>query len=124
MKYDFGMNSEMPVAWEMSTVSKDGRTTVPKAVRQALGVTYGGEIAFRVENGRVTVVNPKAEHRDPALGSFLKLLEKDIAAGRNVRDLPPSLTAALRKALKTKADLAEPRDGDIKLQRRKKGQRP
>lgn len=100
---------------EISTITKKGQTTVPKAVRKALGVTYGGEIAFRVENGRVTVVNPKAEHRDPALGSFLKLLEKDIAAGRNVRDLPPSLAAALRKALKTKIDLTESLEGDVVL---------
>lgn len=100
---------------ETSKITEKGQTTVPKAVRRALGVTYGGEIAFRVENGRVTVVNPKAEHRDPALGSFLKLLEKDIAAGRNVRDLPPSLAAALRKALKTKVDLTESLEGDVEL---------
>ncbi|HEX5279953.1 MAG TPA: type II toxin-antitoxin system PrlF family antitoxin [Micropepsaceae bacterium] len=100
---------------ETSKITGKGQTTVPKAVRQALGVTYGGEIAFRVENGRVTVVNPNAEHRDPALGSFLKLLEKDIAAGRNVRDLPESLTATLRKALKTKVDLTEALEGDVEL---------
>jgi len=100
---------------EVSKITEKGQTTVPKAVRKALGVTYGGQIAFRVENGRVTIVNPKAEHRDPALGSFLKLLEKDIAGGRNVRDLPLSLTSALRKALKTKVDLGEPLEGDVEL---------
>jgi hypothetical protein len=55
-------------------------------VRQALGVDYGGKIAYRIEKGRVTVHNPEAEHHDPTLAAFLGLIEKDIAAGRNVRD--------------------------------------
>lgn len=100
---------------EISTITAKGQTTVPKAVRQALGVSYGGRIAFRVENGRVTVVNPEAEDRDPALGSFLKMLERDIAAGRNVRELSASTVAALRKALKTRVDLNEPLQGEVEL---------
>lgn len=100
---------------ETSTITAKGQTTVPKAVRQALGVTYGGKIAFRVENGRVSVVNPETEHRDPALGSFLTMLEKDIAAGRHVRDLPASVTKALREALKTRVDLDAPLEGDVAL---------
>jgi antitoxin PrlF len=101
---------------ETSTITAKGQTTVPKTVRRALGVDYGGRIAFRVENGRVTVSSPDTEHRDPALGAFLKLIENDIAAGRNVRDLPASMAAALRKAIKqAPADLNEPLDGDVAL---------
>ena len=43
------------VVEEVCTITAKGQTTVPKAVRQALGVGYGGRIAFRVERGRVTV---------------------------------------------------------------------
>jgi antitoxin PrlF len=100
---------------EISTITAKGQTTVPKAVRQALGVTYGGQIAFRIENGRVSVVNPEVEHRDPALASFLKVLEKDIAGGRNVRDLPASLSATLRRAAKSKIDLTESLEGDVEM---------
>ena len=32
---------------EISTITAKGQTTVPKSVRQALGVDYGGRIAFR-----------------------------------------------------------------------------
>jgi antitoxin PrlF len=71
---------------EISTITAKGQTTVPKAVRQALGVDYGGKIAYRIQKGRVTVHNPEAEHHDPTLAAFLGLIEKDIAAGRNVRD--------------------------------------
>jgi bifunctional DNA-binding transcriptional regulator/antitoxin component of YhaV-PrlF toxin-antitoxin module len=71
---------------ETSTITAKGQTTVPKAVRQALGVDYGGKIAYRIEEGRVPVHNPEAEHHDPTLAAFLGLTEYDIAVGRNVRD--------------------------------------
>ena len=99
-----------------STLTAKGQTTVPKAVRQALGVDYGGKIAFRIEDGRVTVHNPEAEHEDPALAAFLGLIEKDIAAGRNVRELPAGVVAAMRRALKkSRIDLDETLEGDVAL---------
>ncbi|MEI9888946.1 MAG: type II toxin-antitoxin system PrlF family antitoxin [Rhizomicrobium sp.] len=101
---------------EASTITAKGQTTVPKSVRRALGVDYGGKIAFHVENGRVTVSNAKAEHRDPALGAFLGLIEQDIAAGRNVRDLPADVAMALRKiAKRVRVDLDETLDGDVAI---------
>ena len=101
---------------ETSTITAKGQTTVPKTVRQVLGVDYGGRIAYRVENGRVTVHNPEAEHRDPALGAFLRLIEKDVAAGRNLRELPAGVVAALRKALRqVRVDLDEQVEGDVAL---------
>jgi len=99
-----------------STITAKGQTTVPKAVRQALGVDYGGKIVYRIEDGQVTVHNPEAEHRDPAVGAFLQLLEKDIAAGCNVRDLPAGLTTAMRRAAKNvRVNLKEELEGDVDL---------
>lgn len=101
---------------ETSKITAKGQTTVPKAVRQALGVDYGGKIAYRIAGGRVTVHNPEAEQRDPALAAFLGLIEQDIAAGRNLRDLPAGLTAALRRAIKeVRADLDEKLEGEVAL---------
>ena len=37
------------------TITAKGQTTVPKAIRQALGVGFGDHIAFRVEAGTVSV---------------------------------------------------------------------
>jgi bifunctional DNA-binding transcriptional regulator/antitoxin component of YhaV-PrlF toxin-antitoxin module len=71
---------------ETSTITAKGQTTGPKALRQALGVDCGGKIAYRIEKGRVTVHNPEAEHHDPTTAAFLGLIEKDFAAGCNVRD--------------------------------------
>jgi antitoxin PrlF len=99
-----------------STITAKGQTTVPKAVRQALGVDYGGKIVYRIEDGRVTVNNSEAEHRDPAVGTFLRLLEKDIAAGHHVRDLPAGLTSAMRRAAKdVRVNLEEELEGDVEL---------
>ncbi len=107
----------MPAAMEKTcTITAKGQTTVPKAVRQALGVDCGGKIAYRIEAGRVTVHNPQAEQRDPALAAFLRLIEKDIAAGRNIRDLPAGVAAALRRAMKAiRGDLDEKLKGDVDL---------
>ena len=101
---------------ETSTITAKGQTTIPKAVRQALGVDYGGKIAYRIEEGRVTVHNPEAEHHNPALAAFLGLIEKDITAGRNVRDLPAGAVAAMRRAMKElRVDLDEKLEGDVAL---------
>lgn len=101
---------------ETSTITAKGQTTVPKAVRQALGVDCGGRIAYRIEDGQVTVHNPEVERHDPALWAFLDLIEGDIAAGRNVRDLPAGLAAALRRAAKhVRVDLDETLEGDVGL---------
>lgn len=61
---------------EISTITAKGQTTVPKAVRQALGVDYGGRIAFRVSGKGVTVVRAD-EDEDPAIGEFLGFLMLD-----------------------------------------------
>jgi len=99
-----------------STITAKGQTTVPKAVRQVLGVDYGGKIAYRVEGGRVTVHNGEAEHRDPALAAFLGLIEKDIAAGRGLHDLPAGMVAAMRRAMKeVRVDLDEKLEGHVAL---------
>ncbi len=101
---------------EISTITAKGQTTVPKVVRQSLGVDCGGKIAFRIEEGCVTVFNPEAGHHDPALAAFLQLLEKDIEAGRNLRDLPAGLAAAMRRAMKeVRVDLDEVLDGDVAI---------
>jgi antitoxin PrlF len=81
---------------EVCTITAKGQTTVPKVIRQAIGVDYGGKIAFRVEDGIVTLHSAEAGHDDPALVSFLKLIENDIAHGRNVESIPGDLIDAMR----------------------------
>lgn len=65
---------------EVSTITSKGQTTIPKAVRHALGVADGDKIAFRVDDKGVTLTRAVDEASDPALTAFLSLLAKDIAA--------------------------------------------
>src|SRR5438552_11777925 len=101
---------------ETSTITAKGQTTVPKSVRRALGIDYGGKIAFRVEGGRVTVHNPDDSERDPAVAAYLALIENDIAAGRNLGDLPAGVVAAMQESMKEPPiDLDEELQGDVDL---------
>jgi len=101
---------------ETSTITAKGQTTIPKVVRQILGIDTGGKIAFRIEDGRVTVHNPDAEHHDAELAAFLHLIEKDISSGGSVRDMPPALARTLRRILKqVPVKLDKALDGDVVL---------
>jgi len=101
---------------ETSTITTKGQTTVPKVVRQALGVDYGGRIAFRIEGEHVSVHNAEVEHRDPALAAFLVLIEKNIARGHHVRGLPARLAGVMRRGLRqVPVGLDERLEGDVAL---------
>jgi antitoxin PrlF len=77
---------------EFSTISAKGQTTVPKPVRQALRVDEGDQIAFRIEDGGVTVRRVEAEREDPACAAFLAFLAKDIEQNpQTLRSLSPDL---------------------------------
>ncbi len=78
------------------TITAKGQTTVPKAIRQALGVGFGDHIAFRVEAGTVSVRAVTAPEQDAALAPFLALLEHDIAARpQALAPLTPELAARI-----------------------------
>lgn len=79
---------------EESTITAKGQTTVPKSVRQALGVDYGGRIAFFVDDQRrVYVERVTEEASDPVVDRFLEFLAQDMSKhpGTSVVALPASL---------------------------------
>ena len=94
---------------EVATLTSKGQLTLPKSIRQALGVTTGGKVAFDLREGEVVVTRADAEHEDPAIGAFLRLLEADIRAGRHVQSLPEELA---RSVLANAGHLMNP-DEDI-----------
>lgn len=110
----------MQVIEEVCTITAKGQTTVPKAVRQALGVGYGGRIAFRVEGSSVTIhaLGDDNEH-DPALSPFLSLLAADLTARPAEAVLPfdpntVSRLGALAEGI-GEVDLNAPIEGDVSL---------
>jgi antitoxin PrlF len=102
---------------EISTITAKGQTTVPKSVRTALGVDYGGKIAFRVDERGVSVHRAEVDNEDPAIDRFLAFLADDIARRPEaVTALSPALAerlAALTEGVKV--DLNAPIDGDVDL---------
>jgi antitoxin PrlF len=105
------------VVEEICTITAKGQTTVPKTVRQALGVSYGARIAFRIENGVVTVHPAYDEASDPALAPFLDLLARDIAnRPEALVPLPKALIARIeRLTAGVEVDLDAHFEGDVVL---------
>jgi antitoxin PrlF len=109
------MSEPAPVSRTCS-VSRKGQTTLPLAVRQILGVRDGGEIVVRTDGRRVIIEAVEVEHRDPAIGAFLRLITDDIATGRHVGTLPEDLLQTLKDALQDiEVDLDAPIEGDVCL---------
>lgn len=105
----------MPAIHEVATITAKGQITLPKSIRQALKVDYGGKVAFDLRGSQIVVTRLEDEHVDPAIGGFLALLESDIQSGRNVTALPKALARAMLAALKRPVDLSEQIEGDVAL---------
>lgn len=104
----------MPDIHEVATLTSKGQITLPKPIRQALGVDVGSKVAFDLgDDGRVTVSRAEAGHEDPAIQAFLALLAADMESGRNVRGLPDDLARAMLEQLEPTISLDEEIDGDV-----------
>lgn len=101
---------------EVATLTTKGQITLPKAIRQALGVDAGGKVAFVLRDGEVVVSRVDSDHRDPAIAAFLALLAQDIEAGRNIRELPQELVRAMvAQAGQGPVSLSDDIDGEVAL---------
>lgn len=106
----------MPAIHEVATITSKGQITLPKPIRQALGVDYGGKVAFDLQGSQVIVTRAdETAHEDPAIGSFLALLEKDIRTGQRLCALPDSLVQAMLATLTQPVDLGAEIEGDVAL---------
>ncbi len=106
----------MQVIHEVATITSKGQITLPKPIRQALGVDSGGKVAFDIRGSQVVVTRVENEvHEDPAIAGFLALLEKDIASGRHISTLPADLAQSIMSAIKRPVDLSEDIHGDVAL---------
>ncbi len=93
-----------------------GQITLPKAVRQALGVDFGAKVAFELrKDGQIVVSLADTEHEDPAIAAFLDLLAGDIQAGRQVRAMPDDLAKDMPEHAGREAGPEEDIDSDVDL---------
>jgi len=110
----------MPIIHEVATVTSKGQITLPKPIRQALGVDVGGKVAFDFSGDTVTVRRVSDDdHADPSISKFLEILENDINSGRHITSLPVDLAASMVAALREEdrdqdANACEI-DGDVDL---------
>ncbi len=102
---------------EVATITSKGQITLPKPIRQALGVDVGGKVAFDFSGDSVIVtrVNGDEPHEDPAIGGFLALLARDIQSGRHVTTLPVDLARSMVDALSGGVNLNDEIEGDVAL---------
>lgn len=108
--------SVISIIREAATMTAKGRITLPKTVRQALGVDVGAKVTFELhEDGQVVVSGADAEHEDPAIGAFLDLLADDIRAGRHVGAIPADLEQAMLHYAARQEGRSEDIDGDVDL---------
>ena len=106
----------MSIIHEVATMTAKGQITLPKSIRQALGVDVGARVAFELhEDGQVVVSRAEAEHEDPAIGAFLDLLAGDLRAGRHVGAMPDDLARDVLEQARREAGLDEDIDGDVDL---------
>jgi antitoxin PrlF len=106
----------MPAIHEVATITSKGQITLPKPIRQALGVDYGGKVAFDLRGSQVIVTRAdEAPHEDPAIASFLALLEKNIRTGQNLCNLTDGLVQAMQAAATLPIDLDADIEGDVAL---------
>lgn len=106
----------MPHVRAVATITSKGQITLPKPIRQALGVDFGGKVAFEFNGKAITVSRAGTEeHTDPAIARFLALLERDLVTGKNVTALPAGLAKSLKQALKRTIDLSDEIEGDASL---------
>ncbi|MDE0241272.1 MAG: type II toxin-antitoxin system PrlF family antitoxin [bacterium] len=106
----------MSIIHEVATMTAKGQITLPKAIRQALGVDVGAKVAFELhEDGQVVVSRVDAEHEDPAIGAFLDLLAADIRAGRHVGAMPDDLARDMLEHAGREAGPDEDIEGEVAL---------
>ncbi|WP_043196467.1 type II toxin-antitoxin system PrlF family antitoxin [Pseudomonas putida] len=105
----------MPAIHEIATLTSKGQVTLPKSIRQLLGLNAGTKIAFDVRGNEVVVSVVEADHKDPAIGAFLDLLEADIRGGRNLNTLPEDLAQTMLANVNHSVNLDEDIDGEVAI---------
>ncbi|GAB7079131.1 type II toxin-antitoxin system PrlF family antitoxin [Megalodesulfovibrio paquesii] len=100
---------------ELASITSKGQITLPKSVRQLLGVGAGDKVAFELDGSRVVVSRAEEQpHTDPAIAGFLTLLEQDIRSGQHLGTLPEGVAQSMIAAAGT-PPLEDEIEGDVAL---------
>lgn len=103
---------------KVSTITEKGQVTIPKPVREALGLGYGGRIAFYVdENRKVSIERDDQDDDDPVIDSFLTFLAKDMEKDpARISAFPDALRDRMEKLVKgMNVDPDDPIEGAVDI---------
>ena len=105
----------MAIIEELSTITAKGQTTIPKSIRNALGVGPGDQIAFRLDESGITVRRADNAHEDLIVGSFLAFLAQDMKQNpSNLKALTPDLAKQIAELIEgVETDVDAPIEGDV-----------
>lgn len=79
---------------KIGTITEKGQVTVPKPIREALGLGYGGRVAFYVDENRQVFIEKESDESDddPVIDSFLGFLAADMEKHpERVQEFPKAL---------------------------------
>jgi antitoxin PrlF len=100
---------------EQSTVTSKGQVTLPKSIRQALGIETGSKLIFTQQQSGEVVLTTEAVQNDPAITAFLQLIENDIRQGKNIGNLPDKLVSVMLKESELSIGSECEIDGDVEI---------
>lgn len=107
------------VVRKVATVTEKGQTTVPKSVRDALGLSHGDRIIFSIdENRRVSIERHEEDAVDPVIEGFLEFLAKDMRdhPEKSIAEIPDALRSRIERLTQGMAvDLDAPIEGDVDI---------
>ena len=87
-----------------------------QAYRSGAGRVYGDKVAFDLRGSQVIVTRAdESSQEDPAIASFLALLEKDIHMGKHLCNSPHGLVQAMQAVASLPVDLDANIEGDAAL---------
>lgn len=103
---------------KVSTITEKGQVTIPKPVRDALGLEYGGRVAFCIdENRHVSVERDDEGGDDPLIDTFLAFLARDMERHpERISSFPESLRHRMLDLVgDMPVDPDDPIEGDVAL---------
>ncbi|MGR9172120.1 type II toxin-antitoxin system PrlF family antitoxin [Rhizobium sp. KDH_Rht_773_N] len=104
---------------KISTITEKGQVTIPKPVREALGLGYGGRVAFYVDENRHVSIEKVLDEADddPVIDSFLGFLADDMQRHPDrIREFPQALVERMVELTKgMHVDPDEPILGDVNI---------
>jgi antitoxin PrlF len=104
---------------KISTITEKGQVTIPKPVREALGLGYGGRVAFYVDENRHVSIEKVLDEADddPVIDSFLGFLAYDMQQHPDrIGEFPQALVERMVELTKgMHVDPDEPILGDVNI---------